>query len=219
MFDRNAALLFRDQEVLGHLESLPLGGLVFDKDIVKAVRKCLRPLQVKVKYNYSDVADYEQTIVSSYFDPNAEDDNLYEVWLTFRSKGQFSHFHKHVYQLKCDIADSLVHEYVHYLQYQSGAGNKDSDSDKDYLAEDDEIDAYAISIAIELCRTLGKYRALRYMGRLSALAKLRIQGSFVSPNLSAYFGQFEGSDHQIMKRLAKKVYVRLQKIDTDVIFM
>jgi len=204
MFDRNAALLFRYQEVLGHLESLPLGGLVFDKDIVKAVRKCLRPLQVKVKYNYSDVADYEQTIVSSYFDPSAEDDNLYEVWLTFRSKGQFSHFHKHVYQLKCDIADSLVHEYVHYLQYQSGAGNKDSDSDKDYLAEDIELDAYAVNCSYELVRNL-KRHALNLDQLVKLSRKPKPTDCPFSFTLWQYGNQFSRDSHE-WKRFLKKTY-------------
>jgi hypothetical protein len=121
------------------------------------------------------------------------------------------------------IFDATVHEFKH--QRQSAKRKYQVYSDyikkpyKDYLEEDDEIDAYAFSIAVELCRTLGKYRALRYMHRMSALAKLRFNGRYVSPCLSAYFGQFGDLTNPIVRRLSKKVYVRLQKIDTDVVFV
>ena len=180
---------------------------------------------LKIKSERNKHLSGEEFYVNAYYD--AEDDQNKEIPIEVVVHHNFEKTvvwdNKQTTDFLIQIFDATVHEYKHQRQsikrkYHVYAENVKAPY-KDYLAEDDEIDAYAISIAIELCRTLGKYRALRYMGRLSALAKLRIQGSFVSPNLSAYFGQFEGSDHQIMKRLAKKVYVRLQKIDTDVIFM
>lgn len=121
------------------------------------------------------------------------------------------------------IFDATVHEFKH--QRQSVKRQYQVFSDyikkpyKDYLEEDDEIDAYAFSIAVELCRALGKYRALRYMQKVSALAKLKFNGKHVSPCLAAYFGQFGNLTNPVIKRLTKKVYVRLQKIDTDAVFV
>ena len=180
---------------------------------------------LKIKSERDKHLSGEEFYVNAYYD--AEDDQNKEIPIEVVVHHNFEKTlvwdKKQTTDFLIQIFDATVHEYKHQRQsikrkYHVYAENVKAPY-KDYLAEDDEIDAYAISIAIELCRTLGKYRALRYMGRLSALAKLRIQGNFVSPNLSAYFGQFEGADNQIMKRLAKKVYVRLQKIDTDVIFM
>ena len=87
-----------------------------------------------------------------------------------------------------------------------------------YLTDPDEIDAYAFSIAIELCRALGKFRALRYMSRISTLARFKLNGRFVSPNLNAYVSHFDAND-PILRSIIKKVYVRTQKIDTDFIFV
>jgi hypothetical protein len=42
---------------------------------------------------------------------------------------------------------------------------------------------------------------------------------YVSPNLSAYVGHFGNLDNPTLKKLTKKVYIRLQKIDTDVVFV
>ena len=121
------------------------------------------------------------------------------------------------------IFDAVVHEYKHQRQSTKRKYVVYTTHIKEpydvYLADTDEIDAYAFSIAIELCRSLGKYRALRYMGRFATLARLKFNGQFVSPCLSSYFGQFGNINHPIIKILAKKVYVRLQKVDTDFIFM
>ena len=80
------------------------------------------------------------------------------------------------------------------------------------------MDAYAFSIAIELCRTLGKFRALRYMPKFTTLARMKIHGRFVSPNLHAYVSHFDLAD-PLLKTVAKKIYIRIQKIDTDFIFV
>lgn len=89
---------------------------------------------------------------------------------------------------------------------------------REYLQDPDEIDAYALSIAIELCRTLGKHRALRYMPKFTTLARMKIRDQFVSPNLHAYVSHFEKPISPLLRRLAKKIYIRLKKIDTDYIF-
>lgn len=89
----------------------------------------------------------------------------------------------------------------------------------EYLQDPDELDAYALSIAIELCRTVGKFRALRYMPKFTTLARLKVQEQYVSPNLNAYVSHFEKPISPLLRRLAKKVYVRLMKVDTDHIFM
>jgi hypothetical protein len=88
----------------------------------------------------------------------------------------------------------------------------------DYLADPEEIDAYSISIAIELCRSLGKTRALRYLHNVDKLSRFKINNNFVSPCLSAYLAEFPNPNDQIIKELSKKVYIRLKKIDTDYVF-
>lgn len=117
------------------------------------------------------------------------------------------------------IYDAVVHECRHQHQYQ----NRDFEhytTDKDgyaaYLADPDEVDAYAFSIAIDLLRTLPKQRASMYMTRLTTLAKMKQNGILVSPNLSAYAGHFK--HNPLLKKLAKKVYKHIESIDSKLIF-
>jgi hypothetical protein len=56
------------------------------------------------------------------------------------------------------------------------------------------------------------------MPKFTTLARMKINGDFASPNLNAYVSHFERPVSPILRRLAKKVYVRLKKIDTDYIF-
>jgi len=124
----------------------------------------------------------------------------------------------HITNLLIQIYDATVHEFRHQRQSRKRMFEVVNDPNI-YLDDPDEIDAYAISIAIELCRSLGKTRALRYMSTFLRLSRLRFNEQRVSPALHSYVKQFGNLDNPIIKRLAKKVYVRLQKVDTDCIFM
>jgi len=122
------------------------------------------------------------------------------------------------------VFDAVVHEKKHQRQskkrhHEQYWNRHDAGYHyREYLQDPDEIDAYALSIAIELCRTLGKHRALRYMPKFTTLARMKIRDQFVSPNLHAYVSHFEKPISPLLRRLAKKIYIRLKKIDTDYIF-
>ena len=120
------------------------------------------------------------------------------------------------------IYDAVVHEYKHQRQSSARTYEVFSDHDQspyaDYLADPDEVDAYAFSIAIELLRFMSKERAQKYMSRISVLSKMRTKGMFyVSPNLNAYIAHF--GLNPLVKRLAKKVYKHLEVLDKRHIFM
>ena len=180
---------------------------------------------LKIKTDRDKKLDSEEFYVNAYYD--AEDDQNNETPIEVVVHHNFDKTitwdQKHVTDLLIQIFDATVHEFKHQRQSAKRKhivyANHIKQPYKDYLEEDDEIDAYAISIAIELCRTLGKYRALRYMGRISMLSRLKFNDRYVSPCLSSYFGQFDNLQNPTLKRLAKKVYIRLQKIDTDSIFV
>lgn len=117
------------------------------------------------------------------------------------------------------IYDAVVHEFRHQHQsrnrdYEHYTTNKSGYSA--YLADPDEVDAYAFSIAVELLRNLPKHRAKMYMTRLLVLAKMKQHGVLVSPNLNSYVGHFKRNP--LLKRLAKKVYKHLEHIDSTLIF-
>lgn len=124
--------------------------------------------------------------------------------------------------LLIQVFDTVVHELKHRRQYRKrnykhGIGH--TDTHRAYLSDPDEIDAYAISIAIELSRSLGRNRSLRFLHNIDLLSRFKLNENFVSPSLSMYKGELTEPNNKVIKKLVKKVYVRLQKLDADVVFM
>lgn len=183
--------------------------------------------ELKIRSNRDKKLNHEEFYVNAYYD--SEDDQNRDIPIEVVVHHNFNKEtiwdNKHITDFLIQIFDAVVHEYKHQRQSRKRLhvlywDHCDHNAPyREYLADPDELDAYAFSIAIELCRSLGKYRALRYLHTISSLSKLKFGGVFVSPNLSAYVGQFENISDPILKRLAKKVYIRLQKIDTDAIFV
>lgn len=177
--------------------------------------------RLSVKSTRDRKLEPEEFYVNAFYDPTDDEqgDVAIEIVVHHNFPADVNWDKAHVTELLVQVFDAVVHEYKH--QRQSRKRHYKTywhQTAVDYLDDPDEIDAYSLSIAIELCRNLGKYRALRYMTRISALSRFKIQDKFVSPNLYTYVLQF-GSAHPIIKELAKKVYIRLQKVDVDVIFV
>ena len=200
----------------------------FPKLLVELRREFKRAgLDVKIKSQSKKFLDTEEFYVNAYYDP--EDDQNKEtpieiiIYHNFDKEVIWSR--RQITDLLIQVFDATIHEFKHQRQSQK-RGYKEfhirADAEHEfheYLQDPDELDAYALSIAIELCRNLGKFRALRYRQRLSYLSKFKIQNKFVSPNLNAYVQHFGGVEHPVIKRLTKKVYIRLKKIDTDYVFV
>lgn len=196
-------------------------GISFQNLLTK-LRKEFRDqgFDLKIKSQRNNKLNHEEFYVNAYYDP--EDDQNREVPIEVIVHHNFEKDtvwdRKHITDFLIQIFDATVHEFKH--QRQSRKRKYESFwHHNSYLDDPDEIDAYSLSIAIELCRSLGKYRALRYLHRISTLAKLKFNDHYVSPNLSAYVNQFTDLDDPVLKRLAKRVYIRLQKVDTDCIFV
>jgi transcriptional regulator of met regulon len=120
-----------------------------------------------------------------------------------------------------EIYDAVVHEFRH--QYQSmrrdfiAYETKPVSPYNEYLADQDEIDAYSVSIAIELLRTMDSDRAKRRLSKISVLSKMRTGANLSSPMLRAYIGHF--GLNEITRIVAKKVYRHLDRLDKQHIFM
>jgi hypothetical protein len=203
-------------------------GLSFQKLLSLVRREFKRQgFDLSLKSQTKKYLDSEEFYVNAYYD--AEEDQQKEtpieviIYHNFNKEVLWDQ--KHTTDLLVQIFDAVVHEYKHQRQsrkrkFQTFWERHDGGTQYQiYLQDPDELDAYALSIAIELCRTLGKYRALRYMPKFTLLAKLKIKDQYVSPNLNAYVAHFKDHNPELLKQLAKKVYVRLQKVDTDAIFV
>ena len=185
----------------------------------------IKNFDLKIKTKRQPFLNHEEFYVNAFYD--ADDDKHNETPIEVLVYHNFDKNEiwdqKQTSDLLVQIFDAVVHEYRHQRQSRSRKyltfSQHPQTPYREYLLDPDELDAYALSIAIELCRNLGKFRALRYMQRLSYLSKFKIQNKFVSPNLNAYVQHFGGVEHPVIKRLSKKVYIRLKKIDTDYVFV
>ena len=184
-------------------------------------------LDIKIKSQCKKYLGPVEFYVNAYYDAedDANKDTPIEVIIYHNFEKDVIWERQQVTDLLVQVFDATIHEFKHQRQsrkrkHRSYWDHADAGYQYNlYLQDPDEIDAYALSIAIELCRTLGKHRALRYMTRLTTLARFKTKDQYVSPNLNAYVAHFEKPISPLLRRLAKKVYVRLQKVDTDNIFM
>jgi hypothetical protein len=212
-------------ELCNNVRRRAQSGVSFQK-LLGIIRKefRLRDLDIKIKTIKDKHLNADVFYVNGYYDPE-DDKNLdcpIELVLTHNfTKGSLWHT-KNVTELLVQIYDSYIHEYRHQGQYRKRSyrpGLLHYNEHQYYLKDPDEIDAYAVSITFELCRNLGKHRALKYLHNTDALSRFKLNGAFVSPSLGMYKTEFPKYGDPVINRLTKKVYTRLQKVDTDLIFM
>lgn len=177
-------------------------------------------IELEIKTRLINKLDINEFYVNAYYDPESDKNNecAIEVVIYHNIKSDSIFEHHQLGQFMVQIYDAVVHEFRH--RYQSRARQfcnlvqpTDVSDTELYLADPDEVDAYAVSIAIELIRNLGNSRAIRYLHKVSRLAKIRPKGLFASVTLYQYFRIFHNTDHYILRKLIKKVYLNLQTID------
>lgn len=166
----------------------------------------------------------EEFYVNAYYDSEDDLDNEIpiEVIIYHNFDKSVLWDHCHTTGLLIQVYDAVVHELCHQRQSRLRCHRMfwpHSSIVLQYLSDPDEIDAYALSITIELCRSLGKERSLRHLSKFKKISKFKIQRNLVSPNLFAFVKVFDEIDEMLLRRLIKKVYKKLIKIDTDAIFM
>lgn len=217
-------ILERVNLVCGHVRERNTHGVSFKK-LIGSLRSSFRAhdFNISIKTKKDKTLDPSEFYVNAYYD--AEDDFNDEIPIEIISYHNFSDtalFNKtQITDFLIQIFDATVHEYRH--QQQSKRRNYKVygvhviEPHEDYLTDSDELDAYALSIAIELLRSMSKDRAKMYMTRISILAKMRLGDNYVSTNLKDYIDHFGLTT--LTKNLAKKVYKHLDALDKSHIFM
>jgi len=195
------------------------------KKLISKTRKVFKShnFDIAIKTKKDKTLDADKWYVMAYYD--SENDSELETAIevvVYNNLDGTEQFGPHQVTLfLTEIFDAVVHEFRHQYQslrrnhaYYGGHVNSPYEV---YLADDDEVDAYAFSISIELLRTMDAERAKRRLGKISVLSKMRTGSQFSSPTLRAYVGHF--GLNGLTKRLAKKIYYHLETVDKRYIFM
>jgi len=183
----------------------------------------LHNFDIAIKSKKDKTLDPDKWYVMAYYDSENDYnmDTAIEVIVYHNLKGDEPFGTHQVTSFLTEIFDATVHEFRH--QYQSMRRDHNQYGEhfdtpyELYLADVDEMDAYAFSIAIELLRTMDAERAKKRMGRISVLSKMRTGAQFSSPQLRAYISHF--GLNNLTKKLSKKIYHHLETIDKRYVFM
>jgi len=200
-------------------------GLNFQQLINRVRREFkLSDIQIKISAKRDKTLNEDCIYVNGFYDPEDDQENecAIELIVTHNFPKDLLWYPIDSTLVLTQIFDTVVHELRHQRQYRKRkfkVGPERGTGHKEYLADPDEIDAYSISIATELVRSLGRIRALRYMHNINTLSRFKLNKQFVSPCLSMYLGEFPDTADPVIKNLTKKIYIRLKKIDTDVVFL
>jgi len=167
--------------------------------------------------------DPDKWYIAAYYDSenDLDGETPIEVVVHHNLKGDEEFGQHQITNFLIEIFDAVVHEYRH--QYQSMRRNfryceaNPLSPYNEYLENYDELDAYSVSIAIELLRTMDTERARRRMSKISVMSKMRTGLNLSSPMLRAYIEHF--GLNKVTRKVAKKVYQHLGELDKKHIFM
>ena len=198
------------------------------KDIAKKLEVDTRSIGVdEVTIGQSTNVEVGDMNMNASYDPidDQEGFNHFEIELIFSKEDKTIAFSPEgVEAIKHRIVDVLEHELIHKSQYRGRGFKKHREfkpkkglSDKvrrtrEYLGNDDEIEAYAKNIASELIRKSDKETALTLLRMAGKTAQYREKKNLLSPNLFGYFAAFDfDTGHPVIKKLLKKIFFYLER--------
>ena len=190
------------------------------EDLIKMLQSCLSPFGVKVKKQYDANLDWQSIAVSGLFDSQIQRRNI-TLFLYFSWGSEwFRISEKNWKDLRFQLSQCVQHELIHRRQasyrqhldndyalyYDVKASNSLDKQTMDYLAEFDEIEAYAHDIAMEIREFYPRtnpYQVLRTINR-----RKRIW------SWTYYQRSFKNSEDwgDVRRRLLKKTYQWLSHI-------
>lgn len=217
-------LLERVNAVCQHVRDSNNHGITFKK-LVNLTRTSFRKHNcvLSIKTKKDKTLEPSEFYVNAFYDAEDDynDDVAIEIYIYHSFTDDMLFNSTQITDFLIQVYDATVHEYRHQQQSIRREYTVYSDHDhspfKSYLKDPDELDAYAVSIAIELLRHMSKERAKKYMSKITIMAKMRRGNTLVSPNLKAYIDHF--GLNRITKKIAKKVYKHLDALDSQHIFM
>lgn len=195
------------------------------RSLLATIRKHFKSLDIAIKTKKIAGLELNEFYINAFYDLDADKSNECSIEVIIYHDIDTDMFFEHsqVGQFLVQLYDAVVHELRHQEQarrrkYHPNPYIVDLECDTSYLSDPDEIDAYALSIAIELIRNLGRTRSIQYLHRASRLANVRPKGLYASPNLFFYFKTFGTVNHNVIRKLIKKVFLNLETLDKSAVF-
>jgi len=200
------------------------------KSIAKKLEQATKSIGVdEVNILQSKNVEVGDMNMNAAYDPIDDKEGLdhFELDLIFSKEDKTIAFSPEgVENIKNRIVDVLEHELIHKNQYRGRGFKKQREfkpkkglSDKitktrQYLGNDDEIEAYAKNIASELIRKSDKETALTLLRMAGKTAQYREKKNLLSPNLFGYFAAFDfDTNHPVIKKLLKKIWAYIESSD------
>jgi hypothetical protein len=195
------------------------------KNLLAKIRRNFKHLDLEIKTKNLKDLELNEFYINAFYDLEADKNNecSIEVIVYHNIDADVFFEHSQVGQFVVQLYDAVVHELRHQEQarkrkYCPNPYVVDIDSNASYLSDPDEIDAYGLSIAIELIRNLGRSRSIQYLRRASRLANIRPKGFYASPTLFVYFKEFGNTNNSVVRKLIKKVFLNLETLDKNAVF-
>lgn len=194
------------------------------KKLVSSVRSEFKKSDIDliIKVKKDKTLEKDQFYIEGWYDADNDknDEPPIELLIAHYFDADSIFSENHVTEFLIQVYDAVVHELRHMYQSRKRSYNTYSDHNSDpyssYLADPDELDAYALSIAIELLRFMDKVRCRQYMKRYTVLSKMKNGPSLVSPNLRSYVQYYK--KNPLLKKLIKKVSTHIERLDRNQIF-
>ena len=194
------------------------------RSLLATIRKHFKSLDIAIKTKKIAGLELNEFYINAFYDLDADKSNECSIEVIIYHDIDTDMFFEHsqVGQFLVQLYDAVVHELRHQEQarrrkYHPNPYIVDLECDTSYLSDPDEIDAYALSIEIELIRNLGRTRSIQYLHRASRLANVRPKGLYASPNLFFYFKIFGTVEHPVIRKLIKKVFLNLETLDKSAV--
>jgi hypothetical protein len=184
-------------------------------------RKVGLDIMLKTKKDHGLADDFFYVEAYYYSENDVSGEVAIEIIIFHNFKENSTFLKAQITDLLIQIYDSVIHECKHRAQSQARnhviyKEAADVEPYSLYLSDDDELDAYSVSIAVELLRSMPANRAKMYMTRMTVLARLHQNSILVSSSLQAYIDTIKST--KLLRKLAKKVYKNLDMLDAKCIF-
>tara|TARA_B100000959_G_C14798483_1_gene548692 strand:+ start:72 stop:782 length:711 start_codon:yes stop_codon:yes gene_type:complete len=220
-----------DSALQPFLDFIKSGEEIPIKKIRNKLYRALKPIGIdEIDILRSKNVDVGDMNMNGAYDPHDDEDEFphFSLELIFSETDETIAFSKEgVENIKDRLIDLLEHEMIHRNQYRGRSFKKQRSYEpakgisnklkrtREYLGNDDEIEAFAKNISSELIRKVDKDGALKLLRMAGKTANFKDEmNNLLSPNLFGYMAAFDfDTSHPVLKKLLKKIWLYIEHSD------